>query len=182
MIIQGLLEKAYILFSNQNRYQKYLRKKGVSIGEDCQIYKNVKFGTEPYLISIGNHVRLTDNVRFITHDGAVWVLRKLYNDNSLDIVKPITIKDNVFVGWGGVILPGVTIGENSIIATGAVVTKDVPANEIWGGVPAHFIKRVSDYYCDNKEGMLFTHEMSQNEKREYLIQHFKNSRKEKNEK
>lgn len=101
MIIQGLLEKAYILFSNQNRYQKYLRKKGVSIGEDCQIYKNVKFGTEPYLISIGNHVRLTDNVRFITHDGAVWVLRKLYNDNSLDIVKPITIKDNVFVGWGG---------------------------------------------------------------------------------
>lgn len=86
------------------------------------------------------------------------------------------------MGGGVILLPGVTIGENSIIATGAVVTKDVPANEIWGGVPAHFIKRVSDYYCDNKEGMLFTHEMSQNEKYEYLIQHFKNSRKEKNEK
>ena len=101
MRLYDLIEKMYIMISSQNRFQKYLREKGVSIGDNCQIYKNVKFGTEPYLVSLGDHVRLTDNVRFITHDGAVWVLRELYNNEEIDIIKPITIKNNVFIGWGG---------------------------------------------------------------------------------
>ena len=58
--------------------------------------------------------------------------------------KPIIIEDNVFIGALCIILKGVTIGKNSIIAAGSVVVKSIPPDEIWGGNPAKFIKRVSD--------------------------------------
>jgi acetyltransferase-like isoleucine patch superfamily enzyme len=60
------------------------------------------------------------------------------------IVKPIVIKRNAWIGAAVTILPGVTIGENSIVAAGAVVSKDVPANTIAGGVPAKFIKTIGE--------------------------------------
>lgn len=60
------------------------------------------------------------------------------------VVSPIVIESNVWIGAGATILPGVTIGENSVVAAGAVVTKDVPPNTIVGGVPAKFIKNVND--------------------------------------
>lgn len=50
---------------------KELRKQGIVIGIGCEIYKDVTWGSEPYLISIGNHVRITSGVRFVTHDGGV---------------------------------------------------------------------------------------------------------------
>jgi acetyltransferase-like isoleucine patch superfamily enzyme len=52
------------------------------------------------------------------------------------------IKRNVWIGAGATILPGVTVGENSIVAAGAVVNKDVAANTIVGGIPARFIKSI----------------------------------------
>lgn len=58
------------------------------------------------------------------------------------ITKPIVIKLNAWIGANATILPGVTIGENAIVAAGAVVSKDVPANTIAGGVPAKFIKAI----------------------------------------
>ena len=56
--------------------------------------------------------------------------------------KPILIKRNAWIGAGAIILPGVTIGENVIVAAGAVVTKDVPDNTIVGGVPAKIIRKI----------------------------------------
>lgn len=58
------------------------------------------------------------------------------------IAKPILIKRKAWIGAGATVLPGVTIGENAIVAAGAVVTKDVPANTIVGGVPAKVIKKI----------------------------------------
>ena len=58
------------------------------------------------------------------------------------ITKPIVIRRNAWIGANATILPGVTIGENAIVAAGAVVSKDVPANAIVGGVPAKFIKSI----------------------------------------
>jgi acetyltransferase-like isoleucine patch superfamily enzyme len=64
-------------------------------------------------------------------------------DRRALITKPITIKRNAWIGAGATILPGVTIGENSIVAAGAVVSKDVPANTIVGGIPAKVIKQIT---------------------------------------
>jgi acetyltransferase-like isoleucine patch superfamily enzyme len=64
-------------------------------------------------------------------------------DRKTLLVKPIVIKRNAWIGAAATILPGVTIGENAIVAAGAVVSKDVPANTIVGGIPAKIIKSIN---------------------------------------
>lgn len=63
-------------------------------------------------------------------------------DRRALMTKPITVKRNAWIGAGATILPGVTIGENSVVAAGAVVSKDVQANTVVGGIPAKFIKSI----------------------------------------
>lgn len=63
-------------------------------------------------------------------------------DRKALITKPIVLKRKAWIGANATILPGVTIGENSVVAAGAVVSKDVPDNVIVGGVPAKFIKNI----------------------------------------
>ena len=60
---------------------------------------------------------------------------------TTDNVPPPVIGDDVWIGVNVVILRGVRIGDGAVIAAGAVVAKDVPENEIWGGVPARFIRK-----------------------------------------
>ena len=64
-------------------------------------------------------------------------------DRKTLICKPIVIKRNAWIGAAATILPGVTIGENAVVAAGAVVTNDVAPNTIVGGVPAKFIKKIN---------------------------------------
>ncbi|MEO7089191.1 MAG: DapH/DapD/GlmU-related protein [Bacteroidia bacterium] len=64
------------------------------------------------------------------------------NDRKSLICKPIVVKHNAWIGAAATILPGVTIGENSVVAAGAVVTKDIPANVIVGGIPAKILKSI----------------------------------------
>lgn len=64
---------------------QYLRDLGVKIGENCEIYSSASFGSEPYLIKIGNHVRINTGVKFVTHDGGVWVLRGIAGETTPEI-------------------------------------------------------------------------------------------------
>lgn len=148
---------------------KLCRKKGVKIGENCVVFADVKFGSEPYLIEIGNNVRLTSNVKFVTHDGGMWVLRNLYKDTTIDKFGRIRIGDNVHVGWDVTIMPGVTIGSNCIIGVGAVVTKDIPDNSIAVGIPARVIETVNEYYEKSKSQFVNTHGMDRDAKRQFLL-------------
>lgn len=88
-------------------------------------------------ITIEDDVQIGPKVNLITENHPVDPSKRKYLD-----LKSIRIKRNAWIGAGATILPGVTIGENSIVAAGAVVNKDVPANSIFGGVPAKFIKAV----------------------------------------
>lgn len=123
-------------------YAKWI---GVSMGENCHIYGNATkmFSTEPWCISIGNHVHITDEVRFITHDGGTLLYRNKFPD--LEITSPIRVGNYVYIGYRSIILPGVIIGDNCIIAAGSVVTKNVPDNTVVGGVPAKYIKSSNEY-------------------------------------
>lgn len=121
-----------------NKYINYLRNSGVIIGDNCEIYKSANFGSEPWLIKLGDHVRVNSGVRFITHDGGYWVLRDRKSGYGNEFVNAdyfdrIIIGDNVHIGTNAVIMPGVTIGDNVVVAVGAVVTHDVEANTIVGG-------------------------------------------------
>ena len=64
-------------------------------------------------------------------------------DDDMDIMgAPIVIEDNVWIGANVVVMPGVTIGKHSVIAAGSVVTKDIPADVVAGGVPAKIIRKL----------------------------------------
>lgn len=123
---------------------KYAKKIGVNIRGTLHIYGRVDWGTEPWIITIGDNVHITNGCDFITHDGGTLLFRKYVPD--LEITKPITIGNDVYIGNHVLILPGVHIGNKVIIAAGAVVTKDVPDNSVVGGVPARFIKTAADYF------------------------------------
>jgi acetyltransferase-like isoleucine patch superfamily enzyme len=88
-------------------------------------------------IVIEDHVLIGPKVSLITENHPVDPSQR-----KLLMGSPIVIKQNAWVGAGATVLPGVTIGENAIVAAGAVVTKDVAANSIVGGVPAQFIKMI----------------------------------------
>ncbi|MBK8852989.1 MAG: acyltransferase [Saprospiraceae bacterium] len=120
---------------------EYWRKKGVKIGNMCSL-GSTNFGGEPYLVTIGNHVQITDNVRFFTHGGG-WVFRDEIPD--LDFFGKIVLKDNIYIGSGAYILPGVTIESNVIIAARSVVTKSVPSGVIVAGNPAKIVGTLDDF-------------------------------------
>jgi len=88
-------------------------------------------------ITIEDDVQIGPRVNLVTENHPVDPTKRKYLD-----LKPITIKRNVWIGAGATILPGVTVGENSIVAAGAVVNKGIPANTIVGGVPARVIRSI----------------------------------------
>ena len=151
------------LAQHKHRYTlKYAKLSGVKIADSARFTGLPDFSTEPWLVEIGPHCLITQNVRFMTHDGAVSVVRRL-DDKYKDIMKfgKIIVEDNVFIGANTIIMPSVRIGSHAIIAACSCVTKDVPAGEVWGGVPAKKICTVKEYseklfeissgYLDNEE-------------------------------
>lgn len=150
----------------------YWRNRGAVIGNGCDIHTDATLGTEPYLISIGNNVRINAGVQLITHDGGAWVLRHLdVSYKTVDLFKQIKIGNNVHIGTNAVIMPGVVIGDNCIIGVGAIVTKSVPDNSIAVGVPAKVIETIDEYINKNRDRFLQTSNLSPEEKQEIILKH-----------
>lgn len=125
---------------------EYARKIGVKIGEENSFVDHPDFGTEPYLVLIGNHNRISCKCLFLTHDGGRWVLDYLYpEDRPFLKFGMIEIGNNNFIGAKTIINPGVKVGDNCVIAAGSIVTKDIPSNEVWGGIPAKYIMSIKEY-------------------------------------
>jgi acetyltransferase-like isoleucine patch superfamily enzyme len=99
----------------------------VFIGSNCEF--NIRMG-----ILIEDNVLIASGCRFIDHDHGI-VLGELIRKQS-GPEKEIIIRNDVWIGCNVVILKGVEIGAGAIVAAGAVVTKSIPSNEIWGGIPA----------------------------------------------
>jgi acetyltransferase-like isoleucine patch superfamily enzyme len=133
-----------------------------------QNYKlaSVSFGSEPYLVEIGNHVQITTGVKFFTHGGG-WVFRE--DIPHFDTFGKIKVGDNVYIGNNALLMPGITIGNNVIIGAGAVVTKSINDGMIVAGNPAKTIGNISDY---KKRILLFnvgTKGMNYKEKKDFLL-------------
>ena len=175
--IKAVSKAIYFKIMPQSKYIHYLKRSGVNIGVNCEIYKSANFGSEPYLIQVGNHVRINAGVQLITHDGGYWVLRDKksgFGDEFAvaDKFGKIIIHDNVHIGTNAIIMPGVEIGENSVIACGAVVTHNVPPNSVWGGVPARHIESIEEHAQKARKVFVKTKNMSYDEKRSFLMNLF----------
>lgn len=150
-----------------------LKERGLTIGGGCEILNGWNFGSEPYLVTIGNNVRITSGVKITTHDGGVWVLRNLYPElKDVDKFGRVTIGDNCHIGMDAIIMPGVTIGCNCIVGAGAIVTKDVPDGSIVVGVPARVISTVKEYREKHGHELVNTKHMSWDEKRCFVERAF----------
>jgi len=144
--------------------RRYARFIGVSIGERCLI-STKQWGSEPYLIEIGDDVHVSRGVRFINHDGGVWIFRK--ENPNFDIFGKIRIGNNCYIGNHAIILPGVTIGNRCVIGANSVVTKCVPDNSVVAGNPARLVSTVEQYY--QKASLLNTELKNDVEKKQKLL-------------
>jgi acetyltransferase-like isoleucine patch superfamily enzyme len=118
------------------------RLRGVKIGKHVFLGGgNVLDRARPDLITIEDYVSLAGGVYILTHSNPTTPLREILGPSSKKVA-PVVIKRGAWIAVNVVILPGVTIGENSIVATGSVVMKDVPPMTIVGGAPAKEIKKI----------------------------------------
>lgn len=112
---------------------------GMKIGRNVFVNQNCTFYDLGGL-EIGDDVMIGPNVSLITSSHPVEPSRR----RDFVVAKPIAIERNVWVGAGATIIGGVTVGEHSVVAAGAVVTRDVPPNTLVGGNPATVIRSIAE--------------------------------------
>lgn len=139
-ILGGAIQKMYKVFASPEKYAKFM---GVTIGSNNFIPdKKIWDVGEPYLITIGSNCQITWGVRIYTHGGGQVVRREI---PDFDAFGKVVIGNNVYIGNNSLIMPGVTIGDNVLVAAGSVVTKSIPSGFVVGGNPARIICSVQDY-------------------------------------
>ncbi len=139
---------------NKETLNRWFMRQGVNLvggGKGTYINSNIAIN-EPHLITIGTGTTIAGNVEFVTHDNSI---SKVLSDTT-DLFGKIIIGNNCFIGARSVILYGVTIADNVIVAAGSVVTKSINDNNvIVAGNPAkivstwkHFAEKSKDYAWD----------------------------------
>lgn len=127
------------------------RGKTVTIGNNCYFNSNLTL-VDDYKITIGNGVLVAPNVTIATTGHPV---HPALRPNGEMYSFPVVIEDNVWIGCNVVIMPGVTIGENSVVGAGSVVTKDVPPNVVAAGNPCRILRPITErdleYYYKNRK-------------------------------
>jgi len=154
---------------------KDLVKRGLILGKNVTIAPAAYIDESyPYLISIGDNCTVSNGVRLVAHDASPFKFTDQYTR-----LGKIEIKDNCYIGEKAIILPGVTIGPNVLIAAGSVVNRDIPPNSCVAGVPARFYAKFEDFIARHKELIkeraIFEYADLQLKKNEYLKRKVKES-------
>ena len=137
-ICKKVMPKKYSKGIEKKVLTSFFRKSGIKVGEDCVILSNI-VSSEPYLISIGSRVTISNGVQILTHDNSI----DRVLPNVSDIFGRVSIGDDCFIGAHVTIMPGVTIGNKVIIGAGSVVAKSfVEEGIIIAGNPA---RKVGDW-------------------------------------
>lgn len=121
------------------------KSKGMKVGKNFFVQGIPNFGSEPFLIEIGDHVTIAENVGFINHGGDARVTKRIERYKNGRNFGRIRIGNNSFIGKGSVIMPGVSIGNNCIIGSLSIVSSSVPDNTVYAGNPAKFICTIDEY-------------------------------------
>lgn len=142
-----LISKIYRFFYPIDNVTMF-KKMGVKIGNNCKIMNEVMIDYSHYwLITIGDNVSIAPRVHILAHDAST------KNDLKYTKIGLVDIHDNVFIGAGSTIMPGVTIGKNVVIGAGSIVTKSIPDNSVAVGNPARVIV-VIDIYLKKQKSLM----------------------------
>lgn len=157
MQLKKVLKKAvYGAKSDSESYVEHLKAIGMKIGDDCIVYVPTKTLIDeqyPWMISIGNHVRITEGVKILTHDYS-WSVLKNYRGGVFGASGIVEIGDNVFIGMNAIIERNVKIGNNVVIGAGSIVTKDCEENSVYAGVPAKRIMSIGEFLMKRRDKQL----------------------------
>ena len=173
--IKKLFTKPFEYLYDKLSHEKYAKYLGVNFGENCHFYGKVSWSTEPWIITLGNNVHITEECRFVTHDGATLLFRHI--EPTLELTKPITIGNDVYIGTRSIIMGGVNIGNNVIIGAGSIVTHDIPDNSVAVGVPAKVIKTEDEYFEKARKESLGLGHLKYEEKDKALRNYYNYSKK-----
>lgn len=169
--IKEIVKNGYYKILLRFNYDRYLKKLGVNFEPGTvHVYGRIEWQTEPWLITLGKNVYITDGVKFITHDGSTLIYRQFIPD--LEITKPIVVGDNVFIGNNVILLPGITIGNNVVIGAGAIVSRSIPDNSLAVGTPARVVKSSDEYFQKLKSESLHLGHLKGKEKDNELRKYY----------
>lgn len=121
---------------NTNGELDALIKKGLTIGDNVRIYSDYPFDSlYPWLITVGNNVTITPNVKILAHDASP----SSVGVHGYAKVGRVDIGNNVFIGVGTIVLCNTKIGSNVVIGAGSLVNRDIPDNCVYAGNPARYV-------------------------------------------
>ena len=142
----------------------HLRRIGMDIGDNCWLFSDDLETAEPFLVKMGSNVMISSKVMLITHDASA----SYYIPGASDLFGRINIGNNVFIGMGAIVLPGVTIADNCIIGAGSVVTKSFhEKGTVIAGNPARKICTTEELKTKNEKNAL--NYWNEPDKKAYLL-------------
>ncbi len=146
-IFYRIILKMHVLYKSlaDKAYIEMCKARGLKVGKNVIFIEAPAFGSEPYLIEIGDNTKITANCTFINHDGAMYVIRSMEKYLDARNFGRIKIGKNCFIGNNCTILPGVEMGDNCILGAGSVLNSSTPPNSVFAGVPAKFICTIEEY-------------------------------------
>ena len=132
--------------ADPHKRAELMRNKFYYLGHNVKLY-TIFFGNEPCLISIHDNVQVASGVKFINHDVSVYNMARYkgVSEKKVDKVGPIVLYENSFVGAYSILMPNSSVGKNSVVAAGSIVTKHIPDGEVWGGAPCKYIMKTEEY-------------------------------------
>lgn len=147
MIFYKILNKIITILQNfqQKIYLKMCIYNGLKLGENVISRNNVSFGSEPFLIEIGDDSRIGEGVTFVTHAGTTVNIRRLPGYENVRNFGRIKIGKNCAIGSGSVILQNVEIGDNCVLGANSVLSESMPSHTVYAGNPAKYICEIEDY-------------------------------------
>ena len=147
MDIHKIINKIFSILSDlqHKSYIKTCLNSGLKLGKNAVVRNNVSFGSEPFLVEIGNETRIASGVTFVTHSGATINIRKIEGYEEVRNFGHIKVGQNCAIGSNCVILQNVEIGDNCILGANSVLSDSMPSNTVYGGNPAKYICEIEDY-------------------------------------
>lgn len=138
------IHTSYLQFI-QNIYLKLCIAKGLKVGRKVRFVEVPQFGTEPFLIEIGDETTFSNNVRFVNHDGGQNALHFFEKYKDVRTFGRIRIGKQCLIGADTILMPGVEMEDNCILGAGSILTTSMKKGSVFAGIPAKFICTIEEY-------------------------------------